>query len=233
MRKLAITGGLGYVVIFITGIFANFSVLEKLKVAGDPTATYQNFAGNQSLVVMALIAFLLMVIFDVVLTWVLCKMFKEQDARLSKVTAGFRLVNALIFGAALYHLTTVLTLISNPSDISYGTKELSLALVGFNDVWLIGLVFFGVHLILLSVLLKRSGRVYRAIPSLLFIAGVGYILDTALQFGYSDYSNIAEVSTLVVVLPGLIGELSLTAWLLFKAGSQRELNSQCKLCAEA
>ena len=225
MRKLALLGGLGYVVIFITGIFANFFVLEELKVAGDEAMTFQNFADNQTLVMQAFVAFIAMVVFDLVLTWVLYKIFKEKNASLSKITAWFRFINALFFGAALYHLTTVMDLSSNPG----AAQELTAALEGFNDIWLIGLVFFGIHLILLSVLLCRSERVGKLIPGLLMIAGIGYLIDTALQFGYADYASIAEISTFVVVLPGIIGELSLTGWLLFKAGREKRIKGQSEL----
>ena len=221
MRKVAITGGLGYLVIFFTGIFANFFVLEELKVVGDANATFQNFADNRSLLIMAISAFIFMVVFDLVLTWVLYVIFKEKNARLSKITAWFRFINALFFGAALYHLTTVLDLTSTNSN-PQAIQGVTGALQGFNDIWLIGLVFFGIHLILLSVLLCKSERVGKLIPLLLMIAGIGYLVDTALQFGYADYTSIAEISTLVVVLPGIIGELSLTGWLLFKAGKQKK-----------
>ncbi len=221
MRKEAIIGGLGYAVIFITGIFANFFVLEELKVVGDEAATFQNFANNPSRVVLALIAFIFMVIFDAVLTWVLYRMFKERHPKLSVVTALFRMINVVFFGAALLHFNTILSVISTPISNNGAAQHLSAALEGFNDIWLIGLVFFGVHLMLLSVLICRSERLGKTIPGLLMIAGIGYLMDTALQFGYDYYASIAEVSTMVVVLPGLIGELSLTGWLLFKAGKSK------------
>ncbi|UKN00459.1 DUF4386 domain-containing protein [Paracrocinitomix mangrovi] len=228
MRKTAILGGIGYLIIFITGIFANFYVLEDLKMAGDPSATYQNLSSHVPLVMAAVLAFIFMVVFDIVLTWVLYVLFKNVDARLSKITALFRLINALIFGAALIQLVHMLELITTNNVVnSLLVKEVSNSLNNFNNVWLIGLVFFGIHLILLSILLKKSRQIYPAIPSLLFIAGVGYIVDTILQFTYPGYANLADISALIVVLPGLIGELSLTAWLLFKAEKTRK--GRCEL----
>jgi len=229
MRKVALIGGLGYVVIFITGIFANFFVLEELKVAGDEAMTFRNFTENSLLVRLALNAFIAMVIFDVILTWVLYVLFKKQHPKLSLITAWFRLINAVLFGAALFHFTAILNLISNPVSRQGAAQELTAALQGFNDVWLIGLGFFGAHLVLLSVLLCRSARVGKLIPGLLMIAGIGYLVDTALQFGYADYDSIAEISTLVVALPGIIGELSLTGWLFFKAGKERRIKGLEKL----
>jgi hypothetical protein len=225
MRKVAIIGGLGYLVIFFTGIFANFFVLEELKVVGDEMATLENFQANVSLFMGAIIAFVGMVIFDVVLTWVLYVLFKEQETRLSKWAACLRLINAGIFGAALFYLVVALDIIVEPAASKTSAVQLTEALSAFNELWLVGLVFFGLHLILLSVLLCRSKRVFKLIPGLLTVAGLGYLVDTILQFYYEDYNSIAEISAFVVVLPGVIGELSLTVWLLFKAGKENKLQT--------
>lgn len=231
MRRIALTGGLGYLVIFFTGIFANFYVLEEYKVAGDASATFQNFASNSSMLIWAIVAFVAMVVFDLVLTWVLYVLFRQTDEKLSKITAVLRLINAMFFAVALIQLVDVLELVVTPNPSQFASLQVMEALEQFNNIWLVGLVFFGIHLTLLSKLLKLSNQVHKAVPALLFIAGVGYVIDSILQFTYSGYAEISELSTMVVVLPGLIGELSLTGWLLVKAG--RSSNSQSKLCITA
>lgn len=223
MRKIARLGGIGYLIIFFTGIFANFTVLEAFKVKGDALATYQNFADQPNLVLLAFIAFVVMVIFDGILTGVLYVLFKNEQPKRSKITAWLRAINVVFFAAALYYLVDILFLISEqPVATLQSANELVLGLESFNAIWLVGLAFFGAHLILLSCLLKKSRRVFKMVPPLLFIAGVGYLLDTALQFGYADYARIAEFSALIVVLPGIVGELSLTGWLLFKAEKNKK-----------
>ncbi|MCB0561185.1 MAG: DUF4386 family protein, partial [Phaeodactylibacter sp.] len=42
LDRIARTAGLGYLIIFITGFFANFFVLEGLVVDGDAAATFAN-----------------------------------------------------------------------------------------------------------------------------------------------------------------------------------------------
>lgn len=223
MRKVAITGGLGYLVIFFTGIFANFFVLEQLKVVGDNEATFMNIQADSPLFIQAIIAFVAMVVFDIILTWVLYKIFKEQNERLSKIAGWLRFINALFFGAALIFLFNVLSAVQGPITET-AINEVAYGLNAFNNVWLMGLVFFGIHLILLSVLLIQSKQVFKVIPILLMIAGIGYLIDSFLQFFYTDYSAIADISVMVVVLPGVLGELSLTGWLLFKAGKTKNKN---------
>jgi hypothetical protein len=220
MRKLGIIGGFGYVVIFITGIFANFFVLEQLKVSGDEALTFQNIHENIPLFLRAIIAFIFMVFFDLILTWVLYKIFKSQNPYLTKISAWLRLINALFFGAALVYLFQVLS-VAESEATSKAIASVHYSLNAFNNLWLIGLLFFGAHLMVLAILLNQSKQVFKIIPILLFIAGVGYLMDSTLQFVYADYARIAEISVMVVILPGVIGELSLTGWLLFKAGKRK------------
>ncbi len=222
LRKIAIIGGIGYLVIFFTGIYANFFVLENLKVPESIEGTFINFKENTALLKYAIIAFMAMVVFDLILTWVLYVLFKKTDENFSVLTATFRLVNVAIFGVALYHLTAIIDLVSlYDSNDSYAIQQLNYLLNAFNDTWLVGLVFFGAHLILLSRLILKSKAVFKLIPILLLIAGIGYIIDSMLQFLYDDYSKIQDVSALIVVLPGIVGELSLTFWLLLKAGKSK------------
>jgi len=173
------------------------------------------------MLIWAIMAFMLMIVFDGVLTGVLYFLFKKVNNKLSKITAWFRLINVLFFGIALVKLFDVFKAIKSFDDINTSAIIIDNALKSFNDIWLIGLVFFGVHLVLLSILLKKSKQVYRVIPILLLIAGIGYIIDTALQFGYSNYDSIKNISAFIVILPGVVGELSLTSWLLFKAGKNK------------
>ena len=91
-----------------------------------------------------------------------------------------------------------------------------LSLNMFNYTWLIGLIFFGIHLFILGYLIYKSGYVPKFIGGLLLIASLDYLLDSFANFllpNYNDYKNIFQ---LIVIVPGIVGELSLTFWLLFK-----------------
>lgn len=218
MRRLSIIGGVGYVIIFITGIFANFIVLESLRGA-DPIATLHNIQHSNEFYLQGVFAFVIMLLADLLLTWVLYKLFKEYNPKRSFNTAIFRLINVIFFAAALYFLFSIQSQIGSGSlnEVELA-KLIESSLTMFDAIWLAGLIFFGVHLVLLSKLLVESGKLHRSISALLFIAGVGYVLDSCLQLFYSGYNAISEVSTFIVVLPGLIGELALTFWLLLKGG---------------
>ena len=46
LRKVALLGGMGYLIIFITGIFANFFILESLVEQGSAQGTAENMMSN-------------------------------------------------------------------------------------------------------------------------------------------------------------------------------------------
>ena len=72
-RTLAIIAGISYLVIFFAAIFANFFVLESI--LKDPLVTIQE---NHVIVRFGIIAFLITVVFDVVVAWALYELYKEN-----------------------------------------------------------------------------------------------------------------------------------------------------------
>lgn len=227
LRQAAIIAGFGYLIIFLLGIAANFFVLENLIVAEDASATVNNITARELQFRLGILGFIIMVIFDVVVAWALYVLLKPVNRSLSQLAAWFRLVNATIFGIALYNLLSVLQLLSGANYLTgLETGQLQvqvmLFLNAFNYTWLIGLIFFGIHLFVLGYLIFRSGYIPGILGVLLMIASLGYLIDSFANFllpGYADYETIFM---LIVVVPGIIGELSLTLWLLLKGAQLPE-----------
>ena len=227
LKKIAIIAGIGYLVIFFTGIYANFFVLEGLVVPDDAAKTAANITANSMLYRFGILNFVFMVIFDVVLTWALYVIFRLVDKNISLLAAWFRLVNCAVFGAALYFLFEVLHLLSGAKYLSVFTEaDLHAQVMGslnaFNYMWLVGLIFFGVHLLFLGYMIYKSEIFPRIIGILLFIAGAGYLTDSFANFMLPSYNDYKDIFMIAVVVPGVVGELSLTFWLLFKSGRLKE-----------
>lgn len=87
-------------------------------------------------------------------------------------------------------------------------------LASFQSAWLIGLVAFGIHLVLLGWLIVRSGLVSRILGYVLMVAGVAYVLDTAARGLLADYESVSSVFLIAVAVPAMIGEGWLSLWLL-------------------
>lgn len=200
-RNLALTAGGSYLVIFFAAIFANFFVLESLE--QDPLGT----VGQQPLTVrFGILAFMITVVFDVVVAWALYELYRGHA--LSGLSTLFRMMHAAIMGVAVFALPEVLALTS--------AEEMLLRVGRFNTIWLVGLFFFGIHLILLGKILGRP----KWIAIFLFLAGVMYMADTAAHFLLADYQAWADLLLAGVAIPSILGEMSLAVWLLWKGGNK-------------
>lgn len=230
-KNLARLTGLGYLIIFISGIYANFFVLESLVIPEDATLTMKNISDNEMLFRVGFLSFSIMVIVDVLLAWTLYILLKPVSKSLSVLAAWLRLVNGTIFGVALFNLLGVLELMSGKTYLNaFNHEQISANILmhfdNFNNTWLLGLVFFGLHLMVLGYLVYKSGYLPKFIGVLLALAALGYLIDSFAQFLMPNYGNYASVFEMVVVIPGVIGELSFTLWLLFKGINTKLFNAK-------
>jgi len=198
-RRLAIIAGISYLIIFFAAVFANFLVLESI--LDDPLAA---IGGNQLLVRFGIMAFMITVVFDVVVAWALYELYKENS--LTVLSTLFRMMHAAIMGVAVFALPVAMA--------SSTAQEILKQVEIFNTIWLIGLFFFGIHLFLLGNILKKPG----IIAIFLMIAGIMYMVDTTAHFLLENYQTYASLFLALVAIPSIIGELSLAVWLLVKGG---------------
>lgn len=204
LRSLFKTAGISYIIIFFAAIFANFFVLEALT-----TSPLETVAENSIAVRIGIVAFLLTVVFDVVVAWALYLLYKEHNYSL--LSTLFRMMHAAIMGVAVFALPAVLKL---------ATKEEILNQVeSFNTIWLIGLFFFGIHLILLSKIVETP----KFINIFLWLAGIMYIVDTLAHFILPNYIDYATLFLGLVAIPSIFGEMSLAVWLLLKGGKSDQI----------
>ena len=225
-RQAARLAGIGYVMLFLLAIFANFFVVEGLIEPGDAAATAANIRESGGLFRLSLVSFLAVFIIDVVVAWALYIFFRSVGRDLSLLTAWFRLVYTVFLGVALIFFFQALQLLSGADyltafDNGQVNAQALNALEAFNYTWLIGLAAFGIHLVLLGYLIVKSGHTSRILGYVLMVAGVAYVIDTgayALVATYADYENAFLV---MVAVPSVIGELWLGLWLLLKAGKRQ------------
>jgi hypothetical protein len=97
-----------------------------------------------------------------------------------------------------------------------GEEEMLRQVDIFNFIWLIGLFFFGIHLILLGRIIKKPGF----IVVFLIIAGIMYMVDTSAHFLLQNYDDYSSLFLALVAIPSIIGEMSLAIWLLLKGGKE-------------
>ena len=203
-RTLSLIAGTSYIIIFFAAIFANFFALESIIQA--PVETVQQ---NDLIVRIGIIAFLITVVFDVVVAWALKELYRDHP--LTVLSTYFRMMHAAIMGVAIFALPLALKE-TTQDDILYQVDT-------FNYIWLIGLFFFGIHLLLLS----KIAIIPMVVKVFLALAGVMYIVDTAAHFSLSNYSDFASTFLILVAIPSILGEMSFALWLLIKGSKTNDI----------
>lgn len=198
-RQLSLIAGTSYIVIFFTAIFANFFVLELL--LNQPLEAVSE---QTQVVRFGILAFLITAVFDILVAWALFDLYKFHPFSLP--STYFRLAHAVAMGVAVFALLNVFAVDTAEEIVGQVTV--------FNNIWLIGLFFFGVHLLFLSRIVKHI----TFIPYLLFAAGVMYIVDTSAHFLMENYDSYAVIFLTLVAIPSIFGEMAFAVWLLVKGG---------------
>jgi hypothetical protein len=217
------TAGLAYSVIIVLALFANFGVLDRLTEPDDAAATVRNIADSELLFRSGVAAFVVVLIADVVVAWGLYLLFQRTRRELSLFAAWFKLVYVAIATAALLNLLVAVRLVDNTgytTAIEQGQRDaqVMLSLDAYLYGWRIGLVSFGVHLLLLGFVMVKSDYAPRLLGMFVVLAGVGYVvsmLASVLIPNFEDYKDVVLLLLAVVAVPG---EFGLTAWLLWKGG---------------
>ncbi len=223
LGKAARVAGFGYLIIFILGGFTNFIARDNLIVPGDAAATVSNIMASESLFRMGIAGGVIVLAADAVVAWALYIFLKPVNKSFSLLAVWFRLVFVAIAGINLLNLLIVLLLLSGADYLTvFETGQLQAQVMlflgahgsGINISW----VFFGFHILVLGYLIFKSSYIPRILGILLIVASLGYFINGFASFLSSNYAN-NEANLLVVAVPAIIAEFSLTLWLLIKGGS--------------
>ncbi len=226
-RFAAVIAGIGYLAIFGLAIFANFGVRNRLVDLTDPSGTLANLAAEEGIVRVALAAFVSVFVIDVVVAWALHVLLRTSAPTWSLLAAWSRLSYTVLLGVAAVFLFLAMRLAGAGGYASGITPQLRAALAAtsldaFDYAWLVGLVAFGLHLLVVGGILIGTRVGPRWLGVLLGIAGAAYIADTAAHTLLAGYAAYADAFLAMVALPSIVGELWLTVWLLARAGRRKD-----------
>ncbi|HLO59248.1 MAG TPA: DUF4386 domain-containing protein [Bacteroidales bacterium] len=221
LHSAAIIAGIGLLVSLFAAPFAELFALPKLIVPFQPAETANNILHNQTLFSGALIAYLITFISDIVIAWALFILLRPVHRDLSLLTALFRLVYTVIAIIALNNLVTAFQLITTPDYLSIFSQDqvnnqAMVSLRAFRNHWYFGIVFFGIHLMLLGFLSIRSGYIPKVFGILLMIAGMGYFLTSLRPYIMPNVNlDFAKYT--------YYGEVLFMLWLLIRGYKIREV----------
>lgn len=215
-QRLARVTGLLFVALLVFGMLTAL-VLDAMLVPGDATATAENVLGSRWLFGVSLVGWVPLVCADIAVAVTFHALLKTAGPLLSPLTAAFRLVYAAVLVALVPQLFRAYQLLAAPDGAAgRGQAELraqALAdLESFSVGFQFALVVFGIHILLLGVLLHRSGYVPAALAGLVVAAGAGYVADNLAGL----FVELPPLLSAVLLAPSLLGEVGMMLWLLVK-----------------
>lgn len=221
LRQAAILTGISSLIMFVAAMLAELYMHQGLIVSDNATLTAHNILSNPAAFRIGMAAFLIVFVCDILATWGLYIYFESSNRSLAMLMAGLRLVYTIIAAVALSNLLTGFHVLTTASySTAFNTDQVyqqaQLCFKAFDDTWAIGFIFFGLHLGVLSYLIKSSGYMPKLIAYILFIAAIAYTIDNCTKLLAVDYTIYKAPLTAIVAIPSILGELGLALWLLIK-----------------
>jgi len=186
----------------VLAVFGNFVAIQSLVTPGDAAKTAIDISNSEALFRWGVASLIVIAVLDIIVAGALLRLFEPVNRSVSITAAWFRVAYAAVYLVAVIQLVMALGLLGDPNQALR-------AIDAYDTIWLVGLILFGVHLLLIGYLAYRSGFMARVFGVLLVVAGLGYIAD-----GF-----------VAVLVPGpsisigqftFIGEAALIFWLLIK-----------------
>lgn len=197
---------------FLTSIYS-LIVSGRLIVKRDAAATAINLLAHEAFFLSGTAALLISTAFYVGATLFVYEVLKPVNRSLSLLAAFFSLVGCAVGAlSCLFDFAPFVLLKGAPYLSVFATDQLQALAYVFlairvqaNDI---GLVFFGLHCLGVGYLIVRSIFLPRLVGALMLMAGFGWLTFL--------WPPLAQSLAPFNMLPGAVGELSLTLWLLVK-----------------
>jgi len=218
-KPTARIAGVLYLVIIICAGFSEGFVRSSLIVPGDAAATANNILTSEWLFRLGFVSDLAAFMSDAVVAVLFYVLLKPVSKTLAMIAASLRLVaHPAIAGINMLNHFTALSLISGSDYLAvFPTDQLQALVLLFLDAhntgYLIAGAFFGLHLFFLGYLFFKSELFPGVLGILVIIASAGYLLES---FGVFLFPAYEQLFAWIVGLTAVIGEVSLTFWLLIK-----------------
>ncbi len=224
--------GFFWLMTILTSMFA-FLAGGKFVVPGDAVTTATNIMANETLYRLSFAANLIATACYLTVTLLLYVLLKPVSRNIALLGAFFSLTGCANGGiSCLLYLAPVGILGGAPYLSVFSAEQLQALALTFvtlslraNDV---GLVFFGLHVLSVGYLIRRSTFLPRILGVLLVVTGVCYLTNS-----FATFLSLPFKAYLLplVAAGGLLGEGSLTVWLLIKGVNVERWKEQASAAA--
>lgn len=217
-NKAKLTGILYLLVIILAG-FSQGYVRGTIFTPDDPQITLTNITSSEALFRLGLVSDLLAFMLDVVISILLYQLLKSVNKTMAVIASVFRLLAhpAIASLNLLNHYMALQAASGSGLMSSLGIEQQEAWTMLFMNAhhagYLLAGAFFGIHCLLLGILLYHSVFFPKVLGILMVLAAGGYLLET---FGNFMFPGNQLVLANIVGFSAAIGEVSFTLYLLVK-----------------
>lgn len=215
-KNLARIAGLLYLVVIVSGLFAEVFVRQALKVPGDAMATAHNIRSSEMLFRVGFVADLVNFVVGIPSVLIVYILFSPASKQLTRLALIFVVIQTAIIAVNLLNQISPLVFLGNGNYLkSFEPAQLAtlaqhaLNLQGYG--YGIGLVFFGCYCLLIGFVILKSSLIPRLLGILYMITGISYLLNSFTLF---LFPTVSDTLFPYFAVPAFIGEISLCLWLL-------------------
>lgn len=215
-KQTARLAGFLYLALAITGAFGIMYIPGRIMVPLDVAATVKNIVDHQLAFRLSIASHMVSQIFFIFLGLALYRLFRDVDAKNSRLMIALILVAVVI--ALLNTLNQVAALhLALGQAVVFDRNQLDAMTMFFlnlgNDGTAIAQIFWGLWLFPFGLIAIRSGLMQKWIGYLLIVACLSYVANSTAHFLMPGY---AQLATRVAAIAGTAAEISAILWLLIK-----------------
>jgi hypothetical protein len=215
LRNARIVGGL-YALIIALGLTSEVGVRSALIVQGDAAATAANILASQGLFRFAFFADSIVFLSDAAVAVLLYLLLRPVNSTVALAAAAFRLTQTAVLALNLLNQHAALLVLTGTGyavlDPAQRDTLAYLMLDRHSHGYDLGLLFFGVHCLLLGYLVATSTFLPKLLGILLMGASVAYLVGS-----YARFLAPALVPTVApIYIVAIAAEIGLCGWLLVK-----------------
>lgn len=220
LRQLALLAGGALLLMAAAAGFSYGYVHGSLIVTDDPVATFDKLAKAEGLFRLGILGWLLILVLDVGVAWALYLYMRPVQAGPALLMGWLRLAYAAVLGVAIMPLLTAAQLLGLHSTLAPEVlgQQVMTQLATFESTWSLGLIVFGLHLLVLGYLALRARHIHQAFGWLLLLAGLGYVFVHVAKLLSPGEAAWLATTEQVLSVPMALGELAFAVWLLIRGG---------------
>lgn len=215
--------GLLYLLVIICAGFSQGYVRGSIIVFGDAAATSTNILENLGLFRLGLSLDLVAFTIDAIISVLLYQMLKPFGKNLAMASAALRLIAHPAIGSLnlLNHYLAYQVLGGAEYLSVFDTNQLQSLSMLFLEAhrygYLIAGGLFGLHCLLLGILIFKSNTIPNIFGGFLMGSAAGYLIEAFGNFSFPGYEGYTAA---IVGISATIGEVSLTFYLLIRGKKQ-------------